>query len=72
MLSQFSHPTFFSTSKHGVLTLGTVGYILSLCLIMIHYVDIIHEISMLKVEALLKLVSSFVLASNAFDKKILL
>ena len=60
-----------SKSKHVVLTPGTVDYIISLWLIIILCVDYIHEISMLKVEALLKLTSSFVLTSNTFDKKIL-
>ena len=63
---------FLSTqSKFATLTLGAVDYIASLCLIMIIYVDIIYKISMLKVEAMLKLASSFVLTSNTFDKKIL-
>ena len=63
---------FVSTqSKLATLTLGAVDYIASLCLIMILYVDFIYQINMLKVEAMLKLASSFVLTSNTFDKKIL-
>ena len=56
--------------KLVTLTLGIVDYIISLCLIMIIYVDFINEISMLKVEAMLKLASFFALTSNTFDKKI--
>ena len=64
---------FFLTtqSKLATLTLGVVDYIASFCLIMILYVEFIYNISMLKVEAMLKLASSFVLASNTFDKKTL-
>ena len=63
---------FLSTqSKLATLTMGAVDYIASLCLIMILYVDIIYKINMLKVEAILKLASFFVLTSNTFDKKIL-
>ena len=61
---------FLSTqSKLATLTLGAVDYIASFFLIMILYVDFIYKISMLKVEAMLKLASSFVLTSNTFDKK---
>ena len=50
-------------SKLVTLTLGAVDYIAYLCLIMILYVDFIYKISMLKVETMLKLASSFVLTS---------
>ena len=63
---------FLSTQiKLPTLILGAVDYIASLCLIIILYVDFIYKINMLKVEAMLKLASSFVLTSNTFDKKII-